>query len=110
MKRLAISESYGTITTPWDGSQFLPWVRETSLTHILTHTGSARSGRGRFQWIAGGDKLRENAPNRVLPSQPTLRTEKDIGSENPETTTVSGFFRAIFQGKIQKISFPKNDL
>ena len=40
----------------------------------------------------------------------TLRTEKDIGSENPETTTVSGFFRAIFQGGIQKISFPKNDL
>ena len=41
---------------------------------------------------------------------PTLRTEKDIGSENPETTTVSGFFRVIFQGAIQKISFPKNDL
>jgi len=39
---------------------------------------------------------------------PTLRTEKDIGSENPETTTVFGFFRAIFQGAIQKISFPKN--
>jgi len=34
--------------------------------------------------------------NRVLPPQPTLRTEKDIGSENPETTTVSGFFRAFF--------------
>ena len=46
-----------------------------------------------------------------IPSpQPTLRTEKDIGSENPETTTGSGFFRAIFQGAIQKISFPKNDL
>jgi len=41
---------------------------------------------------------------------PTLRTEKDIGSENPETTTVSGFFYVIFQGGIQKISFPKNDL
>jgi len=48
--------------------------------------------------------------NRTLPPQPTLRTEKDIGSENPETTTVSGFFRAIFQGAIQKISFSKNDL
>ena len=47
---------------------------------------------------------------QVPPPQPTLRTEKDIGSENPETTTVSGFFRAIFQGGIQKISFPKNDL
>ena len=34
-KRLAIFESYGTITTPWDGSQFLPWVRETSLTHVF---------------------------------------------------------------------------
>ena len=42
--------------------------------------------------------------------QPTLRTDLDIGAENPETTTVSGFFRAIFQGGIQKISFPKNDL
>jgi len=42
--------------------------------------------------------------------KPTLRTEKDIGSENPETTTVSGFFRVIFQGGIQKISFPRNDL
>jgi len=39
-----------------------------------------------------------------------MRTEKDIGSENPETTTVSGFFRAFFQGEIQKISFPQNDL
>ena len=39
-----------------------------------------------------------------------MRTGKDIGSGNPEATTVSGFFRAIFQGGIQKISFPKNDL
>jgi len=30
-----------------------------------------------------------------------MRTEKDIGSENPETTTVSGFFRVIFHGGIQ---------
>ena len=42
--------------------------------------------------------------------QPTMRTEKDIGSESPETTTVSWFCYAIFQGEIQKISFPKNDL
>ena len=48
------------------------------------------------------------SPVRTL--APTLRTEKDIGSENPGTTAVSGFFRAIFQGAIQKISFPKNDL
>ena len=46
---------------------------------------------------------------QVPPPQPTVRTEKDIGSENPETTTVSGFFYVIFQGGIQKISFPKND-
>jgi len=39
-----------------------------------------------------------------------MRTEKDIGSENPETTTVSGFCYAIFQGETQKISFPQNDL
>jgi len=47
---------------------------------------------------------------QIRPLHPTMRTEKDIGSENPETTTVSGFFRAFFQGGIQKISFPKNDL
>ncbi len=29
----------------------------------------------------------------VLSPQPTMRTEKDIGPKNPETTTVSGFFR-----------------
>ncbi len=28
--------------------------------------------------------------------------------KNPETAQVSGFFRAIFQGAIQKISFPQN--
>ena len=39
-----------------------------------------------------------------------MRTEKDIGSENPETVVVSGFFRAVFQGDIQKIAFPQNDL
>ncbi|MBR3978182.1 MAG: hypothetical protein IKJ94_01000 [Oscillospiraceae bacterium] len=39
-----------------------------------------------------------------------MRTEKDIGLKNPETRAVSGFFRAFFQGGIQKISFPKNDL
>lgn len=41
---------------------------------------------------------------------PTLRTEKDIGSKNPETWAVSGFCYAIFQGMIKKISFPQNDL
>ena len=45
-----------------------------------------------------------------MPKQPTMRTEKDIGSENPETTTVSGFFRVIFQGATQKISFPLKNL
>ena len=55
---------------------------------------------------ASKQSLRETV--QIRPPQPTFRTEKDIGSENPETTTVSGFFRAIFQGGIQKISFPKN--
>ena len=32
----------------------------------------------------------------IPPPQPTMRTEKDIGSENPETTAVSGFCHAIF--------------
>jgi len=39
-----------------------------------------------------------------------MRTEKDIGSESPETTTVSGFFRTVFQSETQKISFPQNAL
>ena len=47
---------------------------------------------------------------RVLPTRPTLRTEKDIGSETPEIWAVSGLFHAIFQSKIKKISFPQNDL
>ena len=47
---------------------------------------------------------------QVQPPQPTLRTEKDIGSKNPETTAVSGFCYAIFKSKIKKISFPQNDL
>lgn len=39
-----------------------------------------------------------------------MRTEKDIGP-SPEATAASGFFRAIFQGAIQKISFsPKHPL
>ena len=29
-------------------------------------------------------------------TNPTSSTEKDIGAENPETTTVSGFFHADF--------------
>ena len=36
-----------------------------------------------------------------LLKQPTLRTEKDIGSENPETTAVSGFCYAIFSSETQ---------
>ena len=34
---------------------------------------------------------RNRSEVRVLLPQPTMRTEKDIGSENPETTLVSGF-------------------
>ena len=39
-----------------------------------------------------------------------MRTEKDIGSKNSETTAVSGGCYAIFLGVIQKISFPQNAL
>ena len=52
-------------------------------------------------------------PERSLTSvplvQPYCNPEKDIGAKNPETAVFSGFFRAFFQGGIQKISFPKND-
>ena len=34
-KRLAISESYGTITTPWGGMKVLPWEKENSLIHVF---------------------------------------------------------------------------
>ena len=37
----------------------------------------------------------ENA-NRVLPPQPTLRTNLDIGARNPVTWAVTGFFYPIF--------------
>jgi hypothetical protein len=38
-----------------------------------------------------------------------MRTEKDIGSKNPETTAVLGFCYAIFEVKTQK-TFHPNDL
>ena len=40
--------------------------------------------------------LSGQAPITTCCPQPTMRTEKDIGSENPETTAVSGFCYAIF--------------
>jgi hypothetical protein len=36
-----------------------------------------------------------------------MRTDLDIGAENPETAVVSGFCYAIFQSMIKKISFLK---
>jgi len=44
---------------------------------------------------------------QIRPPQPTLRTKKDIGSENPETTTVSGFFVSFFKVKFKRYHFPK---
>ena len=35
-----------------------------------------------------------------------MRTDLRLGSENPVITTVSGFFRAIFQGENKKIHLP----
>ena len=41
---------------------------------------------------------------QVLPPQPCCATKKDIAPENPDTTTVSGFFRApIFKCKQKDI-------
>ena len=34
-KRLAISKSYGTITTHWGGMKFLPLSEKNSLTHVF---------------------------------------------------------------------------
>ena len=45
--------------------------------------------------IFSAEKMQDRAV-QVQPPQPTSSTEKDIGAENPETTTVSGFFYADF--------------
>jgi len=47
---------------------------------------------------------------QILPPQPTLRTEKDIGSENPETTAVSGFFMPFFKVQFKRYHFPKTTI
>ena len=44
---------------------------------------------------------------QVLPPQPTLRTDLDIGARNPVTTTVTGFFYPIFQVKLNRHPKPK---
>ena len=46
--------------------------------------------------------------NRVLPTQPTMRTEKGIGSEKPETGAVSGFFVPFFKVEFKRYHFPKS--
>ena len=44
---------------------------------------------------------------QVPPPQPTSSTEKDIGAENPETTTVSGFFMSFSKVEFKRYHFPK---
>jgi len=68
------------------GGQFLPPVQTLVATIIFAKS--------------------ENA-YRVLPTRPTMRTEKDFGSENPETTTVSGFFVPFFKVLFKRYPFPK---
>ena len=38
---------------------------------------------------------------QILPPQPTMRTDLDIGARNPVTTTVTGFFYPIFSSETQ---------
>ena len=42
--------------------------------------------------------------------QPTMRTDLDIGAENPATTTVTGFFIPFFQVKRGRYPKPKTAL
>ena len=62
----------------------------------------------RFLGTAKWDMFAQTCGRRkqVPPQRPTMRTEIDIGSQNPETTAVSGFCYAILQSEIQKIAFP----
>ena len=53
---------------------------QTSLTHVLTHTGLARSGLGRFKWIHGVAKLWEKAPKWQLLADKVMST----AAHNPE--------------------------
>ncbi|MBQ9965498.1 MAG: hypothetical protein IJP22_02065 [Clostridia bacterium] len=52
-----------------------------------------------------GLPLRETV--QIRSPQPTMRIEKDIGSKNPETTAVSGFFMLFFKVEFKRYHFPK---
>lgn len=47
---------------------------------------------------------------QISPPQPTMQTEKDIGSENPETTAVSGFFLPLFKVEFKRYISQKRPL
>ena len=45
--------------------------------------------------------------HQIPPPQPTMRTDLDIGAENPVTTMVTGFFLAFFEVKLKRYPKPK---
>lgn len=67
---------------------------QTSLTHVLTHTGLARSGLGRFKWIHGVAKLWEKAPKWQLLADKVMSTAahnpEAVGSSPTPAKVVSG--------------------
>ena len=82
------------------------WQRPHSIPQTLKipqklHIGMWRSLVSRSLWE------REISQVRILSSRPTLRTEKDIGSENPETTRFLGFFVPFFKVEFKRYHFSK---
>lgn len=62
------------------GIQLHPENGQISLTHVLTHTGLVRSGRGRFQRILEAAKHRKKASKRQLSTDKVMSTS----AHNPE--------------------------
>ena len=74
-ERLAISESYGTITTPWGGTWLLLRVRENSLTHVIDPC---------WNW---GRRLPAEAENLPEPADGS-KTEREKPPENRASVTL----------------------
>ena len=89
---------------------------QTSLTHVLTHTGLARSGLGRLQWIHGVAKLWEKAQKWQLLADKVMSTaahNPEVVGSSPASTTIkapdfdkkSGAF-LTFKRKMERPKMP----
>lgn len=69
-----------------------PIFKTTFLTHILTHTGLAHSGLGRFQWIRSVGKSRQYVPNPWIIAAKVFLTaahNPEVGGSSPSPATKS---------------------